>query len=86
MRLDKIIANFQKWSCRVFDDGTAMYSHQFYGIVHSELKDVFKSAFSSFSEGDKTIIVCCFNTYTNIVIFQPLSRQNSEVKATPVLS
>lgn len=80
-QLTEIIANFQDWRCRVLDDGIAMYSHQFFGDTHDKLKGNFKSAFNSFSEGDKTIIVCCFNTYSDIVIFQPSSQENSKFEA-----
>lgn len=78
--LNEIITNFQEWHCKVFDDGIAMYSCQSSGNTHRKLRENFKSAFNSFTEGDKTIIVCCFNTYTDIVIFQP-SKKNHESKA-----
>lgn len=73
--LNEIIADFPEWRCKVFDDGMVMYSRQFSGNVHSELSENFKSAFNSFSEGDKTIMVCCLDTYTDIVVFQPLKTE-----------
>ena len=51
--LNEIITNFQEWHCRVFDDGIAMYSRQFFGNTHHKLSENFKSAFNSFSEGEK---------------------------------
>ncbi len=68
--LDKIITNFTEWHYKVFDDGITIYSRRFYDHTHRQLKGNFHSAFNHFSQGDKTIIVSCFNTYTGIAIFE----------------
>ena len=66
--LNEIIANFQEWHCQTFDDGTIMHSQKFSGEIHSQLKNNFVSAYNLFSQKDRTIIVSCFVTYSNIAI------------------
>ncbi len=66
--LKLITANFQEWHCRIFDDGTMMHSQKFSGEIHSKLKDNFTNAYNLFSQNSKTIIVSCFDTYTNITV------------------
>ncbi|MEO0836643.1 MAG: hypothetical protein AAFY16_11815, partial [Cyanobacteria bacterium J06642_3] len=63
-----IIDNFQEWHCQTFDDGTVMHSQKFSGEIHSQLKDNFTSAYNLFSDQDRTIIVSCFVTYSNIAV------------------
>ena len=76
--INKIIKNFREWRCKLLDDDLIMYSRQFSDKTHQELRGNFHSAFNSFTKGDKTIIVCCFSTYTNIVIFQPSNRKSNK--------
>ncbi len=83
--INEIISNFQDWRYKVFDEGIIMQSCQFTGNIHHKLRRNFHSAFNSFTEDDKTIIVCCFNTYRNIVIFQ-LLKKNYEFEATTACS
>ena len=66
--LDGIIANFQEWHCQTFDDGTMMHSQKFSGEIHNQLKNNFTSAYNLFSQNSKTIVVSCFDTYTNIAV------------------
>ena len=69
MILNKISSNFRQWHCRVLDNDMIMYSRRFFGNTHRQIKNNFHSAFNCFDQGNKTIIVSCFNTYTNIAIF-----------------
>ena len=79
--LNEIITNFPEWRCKLLDGNIVMYSRRFSGNTHHQLKDNFHSTFSSFTEDDKTIIVCCFNTYANIVIFQLSNKKSYKLKA-----
>ncbi|MEL6580805.1 MAG: hypothetical protein AAFQ14_13730 [Cyanobacteria bacterium J06621_12] len=66
--LNEITANFQEWHCQTFDDGTVMHSQKFSGKIHSQLQENFTSAYNLFSQQDRTIIVSCFGTYSNIAV------------------
>ena len=66
--LNEITSNFQSWRYHEFDDGTIMHSQKFSGNIHQQLKSNFKSAYNLLSQGDRTIIVSCFISYTNIAI------------------
>ncbi len=68
--LNEITANLQEWHHKVLDDGVTMHSRRFSGKMHQKLRANLNGAFNSFIEDDKTIIVSCFDTYTNIAIFQ----------------
>ncbi|ELS01871.1 hypothetical protein Xen7305DRAFT_00015780 [Xenococcus sp. PCC 7305] len=68
--LNEITANLQEWNYQVLDDGTTMHSRRFSGKMHHKLRNTFNSAYNSFNEYDKTIIVSCFDSYTNITIFE----------------
>lgn len=83
--LNKIITDVQEWRCKVLNEDIIMRSRQFSDNTHHELKGYFHSASNCFTEGDKTIIVCCFSTCTNIVIFQSL-KKNYEFEATTAYS
>ena len=74
--INNIVKNFREWRCKLLDDDIIMYSRQFSDNTHQELRGYFHSAFNCFTEGDKIIIVCCFSTYTNIVIFQLSNRKS----------
>lgn len=66
--LNEITSNFQSWQHHKLDDGTTMHSQKFSGNIHRQLKSNFKSAYNLLSQGDRTIIVSCFVSYTNVAI------------------
>lgn len=65
-----IANNFQEWQQTILQDGTTIHAKKFSGKEHDELCDRFHSTFNSFAVGEKTVIVSCFETYTNIAVFQ----------------
>ena len=67
--LNKISTNFHQWHYQLLDNNITVYSRRFFGNTHHQLKNNFNSAFNYFNRDNKTIIVSCFNTYTNIAIF-----------------
>ena len=66
--LDEITSNFQSWHHHKLDDGTTMHSQKFSGNIHRQLKSNFKSAYNLLSQGDRTVIVSCFVSYTSVAI------------------
>ncbi|MGF1589871.1 MAG: hypothetical protein ACFCU7_11620 [Pleurocapsa sp.] len=67
--LSEITTNFQEWHCRSFDDGTTMHFREFSGNIHHQIRSNLHSAYNLFSQENRTIVVSCFITYTNIAIF-----------------
>ena len=67
--VNEIASNFWKWRYRVLDEDITMYSCQFSDRAHRQIKNNFHSAFNCFVEGNKTIVVNCFGSYSSIVIF-----------------
>lgn len=66
--LNEITTNLPEWDFQKIDDCTTMYSRIFSGNIHLQLKSHFKSAYNLLSQNNRTIVINCFVTYTNIVI------------------
>lgn len=66
--LNEITTNFQEWHCQIFEDGSRMHSRQFSGEIHNQLKNNFKSAYNLLCQKDRTIVISCFGSYSNIAV------------------
>ena len=77
--VNKITINFRKWRYKVLDEDITIYSRQFSDDTHYQLRNNFHSAFNCFVEGNKTIVVNCFNSYSSIIVFleQAVEKRNA---------